>query len=125
MQTSIQDIIKRIYIHIILTLIAFYVVISNTISLPPSLLEALTFLVIFVSGYFMYKKYPRFSTKICIVTPKDKQILELSLYAYMGTFIFQALLNQTALQGLRILAGVLLVIINAVAIYTLYQIIKK
>jgi hypothetical protein len=97
----------------------------NSITLPPSLLEALTFLVIFISGYIMYKRYPRFSTQICIVTPKDKQILELSLYAYMGVFIFQALLNQTALQGLRVFAGVLLVLINVFAIYTLYQMIKK
>ena len=125
MQTSIQDITKRIYIHIILTIIAFYVIVSNSISLPPSLLEALTFVVIFISSYLMYKKYPRFSTKICIVTPKDKQRLELSLYAYMGTFIFQALLNQTALQGLRVIAGLLLVVINGFALYTLYQMIKK
>ncbi len=125
MQTSIQDIMKRIYVHIMLTIIAFYVIIVNSITLPPSLLEALTFLVIFISGYIMYKRYPRFSTQICIVTPKDKQILELSLYAYMGVFIFQALLNQTALQGLRVFAGVLLVLINVFAIYTLYQMIKK
>jgi hypothetical protein len=125
MQTSMKDIFKRIYIYLVLSVISMYVILSNMLTFPPSLLEALTFLSIFVLGILMYKRYPKFQNEIGIVTPKDRQILEITLYIYMGVFIFQALLNATSLSGLKAFCGIILLLDSIYGIYTLHNIIKK
>jgi hypothetical protein len=125
MQTSIKDIMKRIYIQILLMIAALYIMFSVMIDFPDSLLEAITFLIVFISAVIMYKFYPRYSTKACIVTPRDRQILEISMYSYIGTFIFQTVLNENQLPGLKIFSGFILLCISAFAMFTLYKIIKK
>jgi hypothetical protein len=125
MQTSIKDIIKRIYIQILLMIAALYVMLSVMIDFPDSLLEAITFLIVFVTVILMYKFYPKYSNKVCIVTPRDRQILEISMYSYIGTFIFQTVLNENQLPGLKIFSGFVLLCISAFAMFTLYKIIKK
>jgi len=125
MQTSIKDIMKRIYIQILLMIASFYIMFSVMIDFPDSLLEAITFLIVFISVVIMYKFYPRYSNKVCIVTPRDRQILEISTYSYIGTFIFQTVLNENQLPGLKIFSGFILLCISGFAIFTLYKIIKK
>lgn len=124
MQTSIKDIVKRMYIQILLMIASMYIMLSVLIDFPDSLLEAMTFLIVFISVVMMYKKYPRYSNKVCIVTPKDRQILEISMYGYIGTFIFQTVLNENQLPSLKIFSGFVLLSISAFAMFTLYKIIK-
>ena len=125
MQTSMKDIFKRLYVYLVLSVISMYVILSNIINFLPSLLEALTFLSIFVLGIILYKLYPKYKNEIGVVTPKDRQILEYTLYIYMGVFIFQTLLDSTSLSGLKVLSGIILLLDCFYGIYTLYKIIKK
>lgn len=125
MQTSMKDIFKRLYVYIVLSVIALYVIASNIMKFPPSLLEAITFMLIFSIGVWMYKQYPRYLNQFGIVTPKDRQTLELTLYVYMGAFIFQALLNNTALSGLKVVAGCVLLGVSMYGIVILLNIMKK
>jgi hypothetical protein len=125
MQTSIKDIMKRMYIQIFLMIASLYIMFSVMIDFPDSLLEAITFLIVFVLGVGMYKFYPRYSNKVYIVTPRDRQILEISMYSYIGIFIFQTVLNENQLPGLKIFSGFILLCISAFSMFTLYKIIKK
>jgi hypothetical protein len=125
MQTSMKDIFKRLYVYIVLSVIALYVIASNIIKFPPSLLEAITFMLIFSIGVWMYKQYPKYQNQYGIVTPKDRQTLELTLYVYMGAFIFQALLNNTVLSGLKVIAGCVLLGVSMYGIVILLNIMKK
>jgi len=125
MQTSMKDIFKRLYVYSVLSVIALYVITSHMIKLPPSLLEAITVVLMFSIGVWMYKIYPTYQKQYGIVTPKDRQTLELTLYIYMGAFIFQALLDNTALSGLKVVAGFVLLGVSLYGIVILLHIMKK
>jgi hypothetical protein len=123
MNIPYKYLLLRFYAHIMLSLLAIYTILVSIIN-EEGLAQALIFFVAFICAIFMYKHYQKASMQMKLITPKEKSILEYSLYVYIGLYISRTILLSTTYVFLNLYIGIILLLIATTTTIMIYKMIK-
>lgn len=123
MNIPYKYLLLRFYAHIMLILLSIYTILVAIIN-EEGLAQALIFFVAFICAIFMYKHYQKASMQMKLMTPKEKSLLEYSLYIYIGLYISRTILLSTTYTFLNLYIGIILLLIAASTSYIIFKMIK-
>lgn len=123
MNIPYKYLLLRLYAHVMLSLLGLYTVFVVLFE-DEGLIQAVVFLIAFLLSIFMYKTYQKASNQPKLMTPKEKIILEYSLYIYIGLYISRTILMSTTYAFLNMYIGIILFLIASITAGRIYKIMK-
>lgn len=123
MNIPYKYLLLRLYANVMLSLLGLYTVFVVLFE-DEGLIQAVVFLIAFLLSIFMYKTYQKASNQPKLMTPKEKIILEYSLYIYIGLYISRTILMSTTYAFLNMYIGIILFLIASITAGRIYKIMK-
>jgi len=123
MNIPYKYLLLRLYAHVMLSFLGLYTVFIIVFE-DEGLIQAIVFFIAFLASIFMYKTFQKASNKAKLMTPKEKAILEYSIYIYIGLYISRTILMSTTYAFLNLYIGVILFLIASISSIMVFKIMK-